>query len=309
MSLTGWAGSRRSWRARVADGTLKQRGLLTRALGRVTAALKSRWSRVARIDAPLAGYTEHRHQIPFVDPLSDDELSALNALLPWNAFTVDRHGRRFGGVAWAGKRDRPQEIPDRRVLMLEERFGLSDKQVLEVGCFEGIHTVALSGLASGVTAIDGRIENVVKTIVRTAMYGFRPTVFQRDVENFSAGYELLEADILHHVGVLYHLRDPVRHLLDIGRYIRLGVMLDTHYALDGEADATYQVSGREVPYKLFRERGRGDVFSGLHAHSKWLTLDVITSLLRETGFGRVDLVEKRQERNGPRVLLFAERGE
>jgi tRNA (mo5U34)-methyltransferase len=258
---------------------------------------------------PLAGYAEQRHQIPFVDPLSDEDLSELNALLPWKAFTVDRHGRRFGGVAWAGKRDRPQEIPDRRVLLLDERFGLADKQVLEVGCFEGIHTVALSSLAREVTAVDGRIENVLKTIVRTALYGYRPTVFQHDVENFSAGYELLQADVLHHVGVLYHLRDPVRHLLDIGRYIRLGVMLDTHYALDAEAESSYQVNGREVPYKLFRERGRRDVFSGLHPESKWLPLEVITSLLREAGFGVVDLVEKRQERNGPRVLLFARRGE
>lgn len=255
----------------------------------------------------MAGYSEHRHEIPFVDSLSDQDLTELNEVLPWKAFTVDRHGRRFGGVAWSGKRDRPQEVPDRRVLLLDQRFGLADKHVLEVGCFEGIHTVALSGRARQVTAVDGRIENVVKTIVRAAMYGYRPTVFQHDVESLTADYSLLQADILHHVGVLYHLQDPVRHLLDIGRYIRTAVMLDTHYALDQEAESSYVVNGREFRYKLFQERGRRDVFSGLHPHSKWLPLEVITSLLQESGFDSVQVVEKREERNGPRVLLFAQR--
>jgi 2-polyprenyl-3-methyl-5-hydroxy-6-metoxy-1,4-benzoquinol methylase len=274
---------------------------------RLASTARSRWQRMAQPEAPLAGYSEHRHEIAFVDRLSDAELSELNRLLPWNAFTVDRHGRRFGGVAWTGKRDRAQEVPDRRVLLLHERFDLSDKHVLEIGCFEGIHTVALAALAARVTAVDGRIENVAKTIVRVAMYGYRPTVFQQDVENITANSDLLRADILHHVGVLYHLRDPVRHLLEIGRYITSGVMLDTHYALDHETTSAYTVNGREFRYKHFQERGRRDVFSGLHPHSKWLPLEVITALLAETGFGEVDVVEKREERNGPRVLLFARR--
>jgi hypothetical protein len=107
--------------------------------------------------------------------------------------------------------------------------------------------------------------------------------------------------------VLYHLRDPVRHLLEIGRYIRDAVMLDTHYALEEEARLTYAVNGKEYRYKRFRERGPADVFSGLHLHSKWLPLNVITGLLQESGFGRVELAETRLERNGPRVLLFASR--
>jgi tRNA (mo5U34)-methyltransferase len=275
--------------------------------GRLASAVRRRVQRVSRTRPPLAGYGEHRHEIAFVDPLNDEDLSELNLLLPWKAFTVDSHGRRFGGAAWAGKRDRPQEVPDRRVLLFHERFDLSDKHVLEIGCFEGIHTVALAGLAARVTAVDGRIENVAKTIVRTALYGHHPTVFEHDVEETPASYDLLQADLMHHVGVLYHLSDPVRHLLEIGRYIRTGLMLDTHYALAEEARLTYTVNGRHFPYKQFQERGRNDVFSGLHAQSKWLPLDVITGLLAEAGFGEVDVVEKREERNGPRVLLFARR--
>jgi 2-polyprenyl-3-methyl-5-hydroxy-6-metoxy-1,4-benzoquinol methylase len=281
-------------------------GTLNRWLKRAASALRRRLPQPRR-SLPLHGYTEHRHSIEFVDPLSDADLSRLNQLLPWKAFTVDRHGRRFGGAAWKGKRDDPQPVPDRRVLLLDARFGLADKHVLEVGCFEGIHTVGLSRLAARVTAVDGRIENVAKTILRCAMYGRHPTVFMHDVDQLPASYDLLRADVLHHVGVLYHLRDPVRHLLEIGKYIRQGIMLDTHYAQDEEARETYEVDGERYRYKLFRERGRGDVFSGLGESSKWLTLDVITRLLRLTGFDEIELVETRRERNGPRVLLLARR--
>jgi len=58
---------------------------------------------------------------------------------------------------------------------------------------------------------------------------------------------------------------------------------------------------------MYRELGHDDAFSGLSAHSKWLPLDVIVALLRETGLGQVEVVETRQERNGPRVLLLASR--
>lgn len=283
------------------------RGLLTKVFGWIGREVRLKAQRLRWSTLPLGGYTENRHEIPFVDPLSDQELDTLNRLLPWRAFTVDRHGRRFGGVAWAGKRDRPQEVPDRRVLLLHQRFDLADKHVLEVGCFEGIHTVGLSRFARAVTAVDGRVENVVKTIVRTAFYGHHPTVLEHDIETIPPSYDPLKADVMHHVGVLYHLRDPVRHLLEIGRYVTLGIMLDTHYALPEEAGRSYVVGGREFPYKLFEERGRKDVFSGLHPHSKWLPLDVITGLLRESGFGEVELVETRWERNGPRALLFASR--
>jgi 2-polyprenyl-3-methyl-5-hydroxy-6-metoxy-1,4-benzoquinol methylase len=280
---------------------------LTQFLTRAREAIGRRIPHRAKPTAPLHGYTDHRHEIPYVETLSDEDLSRLNELLPWKAFTVDSKGRRFGGVAWLGKRDQPQPVPDRRTLILAERFALTDKHVLEIGCFEGIHTVGLLRCAAEVTAVDARIENVAKTIVRTALYGYRPRVFVHDVDQVPASYDHLQADVLHHVGVLYHLKDPVRHLLEIGRYIRLGLMLDTHYALEKAAQHTYEVKGREYRYQLFQEQGRADVFSGLGSSSKWLTLDVITSLLRESGFPNVEVVETRSERNGPRVLLIARR--
>jgi len=254
---------------------------------------------------PFKGYAENRYTTPHIDSLSDEDLSELNRLLKWRCFTADTHGRRFGDAAWAGKRCEPQTIPDPKIVLMHERFDLADKHVLEVGCFEGVHTIGLSMFARRVTAIDARVENVVKTIVRCALFGHHPTVFKFDVEAADADPTPLRADLAHHVGVLYHLKDPVRHLLGLGAFISRGVMLDTHYAEDAEATETYEAAGRPVAYKKYFEGGQADPFSGMYDHAKWLRLGDIVSLLKEAGFPSVEIVEKRAERNGPRVLLFA----
>lgn len=256
---------------------------------------------------PLKGYTRSASIIKYVDILNDEELTELNNMLDWNCFTSDSQGRRFGMAAWGSKRDTPETIPDRRIAMMHDRFGLTDKHVLEVGCFEGIHSLGLLRYARKVTAVDARMDHVVKTIVRCAMFGYSPTVFKYDIELIPSDISLLRADLIHHVGVLYHLRNPVGHLIDLGRYIESGVMLDTHYCLPGETTGTYPAQGKEYAYKHYLEYGKREAFSGMYDHSKWLLLDDIVASLQEAGFARVEIIEERKERNGPRVLLFAER--
>jgi tRNA (mo5U34)-methyltransferase len=253
-------------------------------------------------------YDEGRSTAGFVERLSDEDLGRLNDLLPWRCFTVDARGRPLGGAAWRGKRDVPQPVPDPRIEHFHERFDLSDKHVLEVGCFEGVHTIALCRLAKRVTAIDARVENVVKTTVRCAFFDERPRVFVYDVEQGEPGDELVQAEVCHHVGVLYHLEDPVSHLRRLGTWISRGVMIDTHYTHDADASDEYEVDGERFRFRSYRELGRGDVFSGVRPTSKWLRLEDITNVLHGAGFDSVDVVETREERNGPRVLLFAERG-
>jgi 2-polyprenyl-3-methyl-5-hydroxy-6-metoxy-1,4-benzoquinol methylase len=259
-------------------------------------------------ELPFSGFNEQRNEIKFIDFLNDDDLQELNNILKWNCFVVDSNGRRFGNLAWRGKRNTPQIIPDKRILLMNEYFDLTDKHVLEIGCFEGIHTIGLSQYAKQVTAFDSRIENVVKTIVRSSLFGFYPTVFKLNVEeDLTKSWDLLSADVMHHVGVLYHLKDPVQHLLDLKKYIRLGIMLDTHYSLEEDAKEIYEVNNKTYSYKKYREKGYADVFSGMYESSKWLKLDDIVSILKEVGFGQVDIVEHRDERNGPRVLLMAKK--
>ncbi len=264
-----------------------------------------------RIASPLprAGFLPSEVRAPLLERLTDDELADLNRLLPWSCFTVDNRGRRFGDSAWTGKREDPQVIPDRRIVLLDERLGLAGSHVLEIGCFEGVHTIALCQRGGRVTAVDARVENVVKTVVRCAFYGFHPDVFTCDVESAAAPAELaaLDVDLVHHVGVLYHLRDPVSHVRHLGAVAGRGLLLDTHVAAVGEATDQVVIDGETYSYKRYEEGGRAEVFSGVYDHAKWLPLDTLTGLLRGAGFSAVEVVEERAERNGPRVLILASR--
>ena len=256
-------------------------------------------------DLPLRGHTEGRVATPHVDRLTDEELDHLNRLLPWNCFTVDAHRRRFGDLAWAGKRAVPQIVPDPRIVQMHEAFTLTGKHVLEIGCFEGVHTVGLCQFAGKVTAVDARVENLVKTVVRTAMFDCRPSILQCDVENPDDLARLPSVDLVHHVGVLYHLTDPVRHLRLLAPKVCEGMLLDTHVATDAAADASFTTDGKTYRCKLHREGGKAEVFSGMYDHAKWLLLDDLVAVLRECGFPRVEVIEVRDERNGPRARLHA----
>lgn len=271
---------------------------LRTAMRRIRRRLRQRPEAAGHAPGPLAGPLEQ---------LADLELATLNNLLPWHAFIIDGRGRRFGDAAWAGKRTEPQVIPDPRVLDMDRRFGLQDKTVLEVGCFEGVHTIALCRRSAHVIAIDSRVENVAKTLVRAAMFDCWPRAYVVDVEDHDADASHLAADVAHHVGVLYHLRDPVAHLTRLASYVRIGLMLDTHVAPDGQANSTYQSCGGEWRYWRYGEGGRDDPFSGMYGHAKWLSLSDLQLALAASGFSKIDIVEQRDERNGPRVRLFAQR--
>lgn len=290
------------------EKVVKEKNSAIQALNKQFSDVISLKSIKEKSQADFSGYSEeHRNSIKFVDYLTDDELVELNQMLDWNCFVIDSKGRRFGKSASSTKRNIPQQVPDPRILLMHETFNLSDKHVIEIGCFEGIHTVGLSLYAQRVTAFDSRIENVIKTSVRCKLFDLNPTVFRFNVESEASNLDWLSADLMHHVGVLYHLKDPVKHLLSLGTYIKQGIMLDTHYALEDEAVHEYEVNGKTYTYKPYREGGYADPFAGMYDFARWLQLDDIIALLQSSGFTQVDIIEKREERNGPRVLLMAKR--
>jgi len=255
---------------------------------------------------PLSGHPALDRAPAEIDAWDDDQLRQLNGLLPWNCFTADTRGRRVGAAAWAGKRVDAQTIPDPRIVRLNDLVDLSGRRVLEVGCFEGVHTMALCDLADSVVAIDSRVDNVAKTIVRCALYGHRPMVHLVDVERQSAASHMSN-DVLHHCGVLYHLKDPVAHLRAILPLTSHAVLLDTHYALDEEARSTYTYGGQEFAVKDYAEGGVEVPFAGMYDKARWLRLDDLVGELERAGFRDVLVREPRQERNGARVLLIARR--
>ena len=255
-----------------------------------------------------AGLPQRERRIPFLTLLKNEELERLNNLLPWSCFILDPQGRPFGKPWSSTKRSAPQEIPDYRIIELNRRFPLSELDVLEVGCFEGIHTVALAKLARRVVAAGSRIENVVKTIVRCALLGESPLVFPWNVDDGVPTQVDISCDVLHHVGVLYHLVDPVRHLREVLPFVRQVVMLDTHVAPESAKFDVYLSGGQSFRYMQYKEGGREEPFAGMADHAKWLPLDTLTSLLKQNGFPSVDVAEIRDERNGPRVLIYGFRG-
>lgn len=248
-----------------------------------------------------------RQSIPGVCSMTDHQLEELNEMLPWACYVLDSHGRRFGKPKSATKRHAPQSIPDRRIKTLHDRYNLSDKSVLEIGCFEAIHTIGLARYARSVSACDSRVVNIAKSAVRASMFGVSPALFVWDVETPPPASRDLYCDILHHVGVLYHLKDPVAHLKMIAPFVRQAIMLDTHYATPDQATQRYIVDGVEFKYKQFVEGGRSEVFSGMYDTAKWLQKDDLVRLLKSLGFASVEIAEDRAERNGPRLLLFANR--
>ena len=250
---------------------------------------------------------KNKVDIGWAKQIPDDEVLRLNELLPWASFNVDLDGRIIGKPYSADKRHDPQVIPDRRIQELDKRIGLKGKTVLEAGCFEGHHTTALCDYGAEVYAFDGRVENVIKTLSRCALFGFFPKVFYWDLEE--AGPEFLPQnfDVFHHIGVLYHLSDTLAHLQKTLKSVSGVLLLDTHVAGKAETLEIAECDGFEYKYSSFKESGREPPFAGLTPYAKWIALSDLTRFIERQGFSRVQVTEFREERNGDRVLITAMR--
>jgi tRNA (mo5U34)-methyltransferase len=236
--------------------------------------------------------------------ISDRELAEINAMLDWHAGTLLPDGRLLGKLAVrAKKRVDPQRIPDKRIVKLDQLVGLSGKRVLEVGCFEGIHTLGLRQYCDDVTAIDVRPANVMKTLARLAYHGSHAKVFQMNVEELNV--DLGVFDVIFHCGVLYHLLNPVEQLISVGNLTSKYLFLDTHIARDEKKIETRLCDRLEYRGAYHDEGGWRDPFSGKDARAFWLTYESLIASLRLAGFQDTQLLEERSERNGPRVSLLA----
>jgi hypothetical protein len=263
--------------------------------------------------AAFDGFPPGRIPIPVVDSLSDDDLKELNSLLPWSCFIADSRGRRFGQPAERNKRGEqkrgaPNRVPDHRIELVAERLDLSELTVLEIGCFEGVHTAGIALHAKHVKACDSRVVNLAKTAVRCAMFQVHPTLFHWNVEQSLPEGQDASCDVLHHVGVLYHLLDPIGHLKRVGPLTRKALVIDTHYATEEDATQPYEVDGKVYYCRPVAEGGTANVFSGMYPTARWLKLDDLVGVLEELGFSDLD-VRSRIERNGPRVTIVGTRPE
>jgi 2-polyprenyl-3-methyl-5-hydroxy-6-metoxy-1,4-benzoquinol methylase len=239
--------------------------------------------------------------------LSDKDLERFNEVLPWAAMTAAPGGRIVGRPWNATKRHSLNELIDPRLSSFDRELPLKGLQVLEAGCFEGIHTIGCAALGGRVTAFDGRIENLVKTMARLWAYKLSCELLLWNAESAPPTDLPASWDILHHIGVLYHLSNPVQHLECLLPRTRLGVLLDSHVArTDCDKMEEMEVGGQAYRYLRYAEV-HADIspFSGLADHAKWLRLDDLLDLLRHHGFGETKVVSERMERNGQRATIFA----
>jgi len=237
-------------------------------------------------------------------PLTDRDLQDFQEALDWKTGMELPDGRILGV---AGKRGKVSKANDSRVALVANLIDPRQGTVLEVGCCEGIHTVQLAAVAKHVTALDVRAKNVLCTLARLFVHDIHNvTVRLHDARQLSSASE--HFDVLFHVGVLYHLMDPVEHLFAV-RDLADNLVLDTHVTHDDtnfpRDDIHYQ--GQTYRAHVYREGGWADVFSGVEPASRWLHQDALVQVLRDAGYASVDVVGERLERNGPRVCIVARR--
>ena len=235
--------------------------------------------------------------------ITDACIAEVNRLLDWRAAAALPDGRVVGksGVL---KRPGLQQIPDRRITLLDRAVGLTGKSVLEVGCLEGFHTLGLLHYTPRVTAIDVRPINVIKTLTRLSLHGAHAEVYVQDAETMNESFGTF--DVTFHFGVLYHLMNPVEHLHAIAGLAPF-LYLDTHVVEDADADKSYDACGAGYGFAWRGESGWQDVFSGVHERSRHLSRSALDRALASAGYGHRRLMQDRAERNGPLVLVLASR--
>ena len=249
--------------------------------------------------------------------IGPEALARLNVLLPWTSFhSLTGEGRLLGSAWSATKRTQPQTLPDKGVARLNELVPLRDLSVLEVGCYEGHHTASLAHYAMNVWAFDGRIENVVKTVVRLWVLGLeRSTVVNLvDIEGDPVKKQLAclgrtePFDLIHHRGVLYHLSKPVEHLADMASLCSRHIYLHTQIAREDQVNITYRSELGDLEAFCYKEPRRSySPFSGMTEGAIWLTREGVFRALRHIRFDDIRVLDEREERNGLRIELIASR--
>jgi len=235
--------------------------------------------------------------------LSDASLEEINKRLDWHSGITLPDGRILGSLT-RSKRREPEAIPDYRVKRLDETLTLEGKKVLEVGCFEGAHTLSFLEYTDNVTAIDVRPSNVINTLTRLSVMGKKANVFVANVEDLDK--ELNQFDLLFHCGVLYHLVDPVRHLKKLEGMAEY-ILLDTHIASPEQTTEAEVIDGESYDVMRYTEGSWADPFSGKDSYASWLTEESLIKAIENAGYKVEENWETRKERNGSRVCWLLKR--
>lgn len=204
---------------------------------------------------------------------------------PWQSrFVVD-------GETLGGKYDFPA---DPRIRRLRQEVSLEGKRVLELGCLEGGHSLALSGLGPReLVAVEGRPANYVRCCVIKNLFALDRVRFHLDDVRHVTPERYGRFDVVVAMGVLYHLPDPHVLLANLPRLADT-VFLNTHYS-NQKHPLNSPEADLATPWGAFRgkrytEYGLADPLSGLEQHSFWFRRDDLLGACRLAGFSGVKVV-------------------
>lgn len=170
-------------------------------------------------------------------------------------------------------------VIDERLKYLFNNYHCDGMTAVEFGCWHGWHTVPLARRFRRVLAIDIRPSNIAKTLLRLHLLNIKNAdVILGDVENF-----YYKADVLVHIGVLYHLSNPVAHLCHVLPNYNI-LCLDTHINKP-ELKPTIEIfEGQRYHGGLYHEHGWNDPLSGVDKTSLWLDEADLRRVLYDCGF-------------------------
>jgi hypothetical protein len=220
-----------------------------------------------------------------IDSWADWEIKTVNRMMEWRCFSVDKNGRRFGQKAWTNKRQIPEPIPSSEVTLFSQFCDLKGSRVLDVGCFEGIHSISLFLMGAKVVAVDARVENVVKTIVRSGLYRAPVETIKFAFEKDSVDTLPKNIDYVFHRSVLPLMEDPVKHLHDLGKIANTGIYLDT--VIYSKLHETYQTMGQTFPCLTMPNLRKNGEFSGVAKIGRGLEEGTIVNALKTVGFKKI----------------------
>jgi SAM-dependent methyltransferase len=174
--------------------------------------------------------------------------------------------------------------------------------ILELGSLEGGHTFTLARHpgVERILAVEARAANIERAKFIGSLLGISNVQFkQANLEHLqlvSLGY----FDAIFCCGLLYHLPEPWK-LISQAPLVAPSLFVWTVYANENEAAVEINgLRGRE-----YIEGGLNEPLSGLSPKSIWLTLSSLLELLKRSGYGNIEVIEKSQNPNGPAVSLAA----
>lgn len=213
---------------------------------------------------------------------------------------------------------------DPRIKWAIEAFGgVEGRSVLELGPLEGGHTYILEQAgAASVLAIEANARAFLKCLIVKEIVGMpRSHFLLGDFEDYLRG-EPDRFDAAVACGILYHLREPVELILNLGRAADR-VYIWTHY-YDAAAIARLPEMARR--FRPPQEQNRGGFAHAVHpynyleflettrfaggsdAYSHWLTRDGLLGALCHAGFTDIQIGEDEPGHdNGPAIGLVASR--